>query len=334
MLELQKVLYSTLDTVIPSNIRVALLDFPNHRNVGDSAIWLGELSYLARRGVQVAYRSDLRTFMPEHIGQLSADDPILLHGGGNCGDLWPAHQRFREGVLERFPSRRIIQLPQTVHFGSRKALERAKRSFSSHARFTLLVRDSNSLELALNHFDCETILCPDAALALAPLSRPGLPATDIVWLGRRDHEAARHSEPPVALTEGVERVDWIGRGTASRRDTWARLVLRYATPAALRTGLAGHRALRSLWKEWDRLAERRVKVGVAILGRGRVVITDRLHGHIICAMTGNPHVLLEDRFGKVSSFTRTWNSDAGNVRWTATPAQALEAARELLASPP
>ena len=334
-LELQETLHATLDAVIPGNSRVALLDYPNHENVGDLAIWLGELTYLARRGVSIAYRSDLLTFVPSHLTSLGADDPILLHGGGNVGDLWATHQRFREAVLARFPSRRIIQLPQTIHFRSASALEQAKRSFSSHLRFTLLVRDRDSLDFARTHLDCESILCPDAAFALAPLSRPSLPRTkEVIWLSRRDHEAVEQPEPEGSLPAGVERIDWAGRETASRRDAWLRLVLRYAAPAAIRTGLVSRRGLRALWKEWDRLAERRVDFGVAMLGRGRVVVTDRLHGHIICAMSEIPHVLLDDRHGKISSFVSTWNSDRGGVRWAATATEAIATARELLASAP
>jgi exopolysaccharide biosynthesis predicted pyruvyltransferase EpsI len=46
---------------------------------------------------------------------LGPDDPILLHGGGNFGDVWPGFQRFREQVIRESPNRRIIQLPQTIH---------------------------------------------------------------------------------------------------------------------------------------------------------------------------------------------------------------------------
>ena len=46
--------------------------------------------------------------------------PIFIHGGGNFGDLWAAHQEFRERVLERFPDRQIIQFPQSIHYNSQE----------------------------------------------------------------------------------------------------------------------------------------------------------------------------------------------------------------------
>jgi exopolysaccharide biosynthesis predicted pyruvyltransferase EpsI len=330
--ETQELLYAALDAVIPAGATVALLDYPNHENVGDSAIWLGELRYLARRGASVVYRSDIPTFRASSLSEVHPDGPILLHGGGNVGDLWPQHQRFREAVLAQFPSRQIVQLPQTIHFGAQQDLEQARRSFAAHPNFTLLVRDDESLAFARTHFDCSIALCPDSAFALAPMGLPAAPAVDIVWLGRRDHEAVDQPELSDALTAGIEQVDWAGRETASRRDAYTRVILRRAAPRLLRGGFVRHRGQAALWKEWDRLAETRLRVGVAMLGRGRVVITDRLHGHIICTICGIPHVLLRDSHGKVSNFVRTWTSGLDGVRSAETPAEAIAEARNLLAA--
>ena len=39
------------------------------------------------------------------------EGPIFIHGGGNFGDMWVAHQDFRERVLERFPDRQHHPVP-------------------------------------------------------------------------------------------------------------------------------------------------------------------------------------------------------------------------------
>src|SRR3546814_4150338 len=41
-----------LDAVLPSG-KLALVDFPDHSNVGDSAIWLGEMAYLRKNNRQI-----------------------------------------------------------------------------------------------------------------------------------------------------------------------------------------------------------------------------------------------------------------------------------------
>jgi pyruvyl transferase EpsO len=44
-----------LSELLTSDAPCALVDFPHHANVGDSAIWLGERALLRRIGVPVVY---------------------------------------------------------------------------------------------------------------------------------------------------------------------------------------------------------------------------------------------------------------------------------------
>ncbi len=65
--------------------------------------------------------------------------------------------------------------------------------------------------------------------------------------------------------------------------------------------------------------------------RGRVVVTDRLHGHIFCILMGIPHVILDNSYGKLMSFHQTYTYDAGPaVRVASSLSDALFIARELL----
>jgi pyruvyl transferase EpsO len=54
------------------------------------------------------------------------------------------------------------------------------------------------------------------------------------------------------------------------------------------------------------LAEKRLQRGIRLLSTAEVVVTDRLHGHILCLLLGIPHVLLDTSNGKLSAFHRTW----------------------------
>src|SRR3546814_7617772 len=53
---------------------VALVDYPDHANVGDSAIWLGETTYLRRRGLTPVYVSTIRAHdrSEEHTSELQS----------------------------------------------------------------------------------------------------------------------------------------------------------------------------------------------------------------------------------------------------------------------
>jgi len=319
---LDRELASVLGPLVPAGARCALLDLPTHGNVGDSAIWLGEKAYLRRIGASVVHVCDAAGYARAALRDRLGDGVVLLHGGGNLGDLWPLHQRLREQVIADFPDHRIVQLPQTIRFTQRSNLERAREVFDGHPRLTLLVRDRESLAAARGEFKTPSLLCPDMAHALPALSRP--PAEqEIVWLLRDDVEArdggARRREVP--------SVDW-----RSEEDSWRRRLDRFLTedwswraPARWTRPLVAplHDRVR------DAVVRRRVERGCALLGRGRAVVTDRLHGHLLCLVLGIPHVLLDDGYGKLRSYHETWTRPCRLARWARTVEEASALAADL-----
>jgi hypothetical protein len=169
----------------------ALLDFPDHSNVGDSAIWLGELAaFRALGGGAPGYVATKDAFDAEALRRAVPDGPIFLHGGGNFGDLWPEHQLFRERILAQFPDRAIVQLPQTVHFAAQVARDRAAAAIAAHPRFVLMVRDAASQALAESRFDCAVHPVPDMAFALGAQSGAAAPTVRLLLLLRTDKERA------------------------------------------------------------------------------------------------------------------------------------------------
>ncbi len=319
---LQEAIRSVLERTIPAGGRVAVLDFPTHSNVGDYAIWLGQLAYLRASGRRVAYMCAQRDYSRERLRERVGEGTILIHGGGNLGDLWPSHQDFREQVLRDFPDRDVVQLPQSTHFQGVDRLEDAKRAFSAHSRFTLLVRDANSLAFAERHFDCRVALCPDLAFALGELARVGSPTHDVVCLARTDRESAFTGE--FERLDGVEVVDWVHDPTrhyriarraalaAPRRYRHSRGASRFVAPVARRG--------------FQYLAESQLRLGRQLLSRGEIAVTDRLHGHILCLLMSVPHVAIDNSYGKLRSFYETWTSSSELVRWADQPAEAVRVA--------
>jgi pyruvyl transferase EpsO len=185
----------------------ALLDFPNHSNVGDSAIWLGELAWLRSLGVsRLAYQGEAHLHNPARLARVIADGPIFLHGGGNFGDLWPAHQRFRERIVEAFPDNAVVFLPQTVHFRDRRNLERAAERLNRHRRLTIFVRDRHSLDTLAPMIDAPVVACPDPALFLSLASRRKPPLHDFLLLARTDLEAPDDTR---SLAAAFPTTDWL-----------------------------------------------------------------------------------------------------------------------------
>lgn len=314
LLGLRKRLSDCLASVLGPGRQVALLGFPLHENVGDSLIWLGTRELLLERDATVVYQSDAFDFGERGLRDLQAEGVIVLQGGGNFGDLWPHHQRHREHVLERFPRRRVVQMPQSIHFDSRTNLERCRRVIAAHEDFVLLVRDRKSLAAARRQFDCEVRLCPDAALALSPSDLPAPdspPEVDLLALCRQDRESDGRLEGfletlPAGTT--VRRTDWLD----ATRGWPATLLRTFATLRGVRLG-GPLRPFAS--RRFDEVAAARCRRGVELLHTGRRVATDRLHGHILCLLLGKEHMVADNSYGKIHAFYETWTADSELASW-------------------
>lgn len=283
----------TLDAVLPPG-PPALVDFPDHSNVGDSAIWLGEMAYLRSRGRMPAYLSALADFDDAEAVKAIGEGPILIHGGGNMGTVWPKHEAFRLHLLRTHRGRPIVQLPQSIHYADPTAAAEMASAIAAHGRFTLLVRDARSFDFAQRHFGCPVHLCPDAALMLGRQQRLA-PEVPVFALLRTDHERAAEAEEP--LPPGIAAGDWLDEDPAQKR--YLRLSLKLHR-LVTRDPMA-RRALRQ-----RRLAEWRLRRGLTMLSRGEMVVTDRLHAHILSLLLDIPHVLLDNSYGKVAGFAGQW----------------------------
>lgn len=283
----------------------ALLDVPDYGNVGDSAIWAGEIAWLKKNvGAPAGYVCDCHDPLDEvhpNLGGLT----LLLQGGGNFGDLWPANQDFREAIISAHPQNAIIQFPQSLHFGDPAAVQKTARSMRGARNLRLLVRDHESYDLATTHFDCDVALCPDMAFALGPRQRIGTPDLDVLLLLRTDKESiGLHTE---TWPSGWVQDDWLEDDPdlypAVLRET------RMSALFSLNPARLSRRARRNHY--YNQLAERRLHRGIKQLSRARFIITDRLHVHIVSTLLGLPHCFLDNHYGKISRF-----SAAFSTRWS------------------
>lgn len=67
----------------------ALLDYHGNRNIGDHLIWLGTIFYLSKvRKIRIKYTAGASYFSEKEMEKYTGNNtPILLHGGGNLGDI-------------------------------------------------------------------------------------------------------------------------------------------------------------------------------------------------------------------------------------------------------
>lgn len=311
---------AAIGSVVPRGARVALLDFPEYRNVGDSAIWLGQLAALRAAGATVAYTAGISTYNPDELRRnvSPADGIVLLSGGGNFGDLWPRHGEFRARVIDDLPDYHLVQMPQSIHFVDPRNLELTRALLRRHPHLTILVRDGPSRVLAEQGLEHRAVLCPDAAFALGPIPRPCAPEQAIVWLSRHDREGPARGTP---VPGGPTPVDWVDEPhvRAPLMNRLARLWHRGGGTVPARLGVRLHQGR----------AEFRLRHGCRMLARGRVVATNRLHGQILALLMGVPHFVSDTRQGKVGAFYRTWLAEAMPGVMCGSEAEALRRAVQL-----
>ncbi|AJA10080.1 exopolysaccharide polymerization protein [Sphingopyxis fribergensis] len=311
--ELAQRFVRVLDAVLPAG-PLALVDFPDHSNVGDSAIWLGEMAYLRKRSRLPSYYSAIADFEDGACRAAIGGGAILIHGGGNMGTLWPKHEAFRLHLLRTHRGRPIIQMPQSIHYADPAAAAEMAEAIREHGQFTLLVRDARSLAFAEQHFDCAIHLCPDAALMLGRQQRSAA-TVPVFALLRTDHERAAGEAN--ALPAGVVADDWLEEDAGQKR----RLRLSLKLGRLFNRDPMAQRAARQ-----QRLAEWRFQRGLVMLSAGELVVTDRLHAHILSLLLDIPHVLLDNSYGKVAGFADQWTGDYAGLMRATHRAEAFETA--------
>ncbi|WP_397518147.1 polysaccharide pyruvyl transferase family protein [Rhodococcus pyridinivorans] len=316
-----------LQSVIPSHA-AALLDIPTHMNVGDTMIWEGELSYLAALGIQIKYTSDIARFDKNLLDDLLPTGPILLHGGGNFGDVWPTFQRFREEIVANYPRRTIIQLPQTVRFSDEGGYARANSLFGRHRDFTLLVRDTKSLSDVKTYMpDVNVQYCPDMAFGLNvgeyPSSSSRTAQHDITVLGRTD------PEKKVDLAGiGQFTTDWGLSGAQKLKWTASRI------PGSLfrrtRSSVAQRALYTPLTRGYRTMRKLNLASGIETVQSGRLLVTDRLHAHILAGLLNKPHVVLDNNYGKIYSIYADYSGKFQSSHFARSRSEALMLVRALL----
>lgn len=299
--------------------KVALLDYPEYANVGDSMIWLGQIELLRRLGKKVVYVCAISNYAEREVGAAVASGAaLLISGGGNFGTLWPHHQQFRERVMRTFPDALIIQMPQSICFKDDAALARTRNAIANCRNFHLIVRDYPSLAFARENFPGSIWLSPDSAFFLENL-RAAPAVHDIVYLRRSDKEAATND-----ITEAradIKIADW--------RSEWLHeKLLQRILRNALRFRLLRN-SQRITIALYNALAKIRMQRGVQLIASGKQVITDRLHAHVLSVLLNRPNYILDNSNGKVFAFYEAWTRDLGLSQRANSLLEALRMARTI-----
>jgi pyruvyl transferase EpsO len=288
-----------------------LLDLPYHPNLGDTLIWEGELAFLKQIEKKCLYYTNSFGYQDMNI---SKEVIILLHGGGNFGDVWPYSNDFRKRLISAFPNNRVIMFPQTVFYNSQANLAEDAALYNQYPNVTLCARDKKSYEILHAHMHgCQVLLLPDMAFFADVLERSHpLRWGNSVYVKRNDVELLSESVPAIVPQDAVVS-DWPDVANSYRYrvrrkvDSWTYRLNRYWKTKRFST------ILDIYWKHV--LRPYNVEQAIDFIDRYDHIYTTRLHACILSVMLHKHVVLLDNSYGKNSSFFQTWLSDCEDVEF-------------------
>lgn len=281
---------------------VHYLDIPAYENVGDLLIYLGTLRFLHDNNCDPLLVRPCFGYSPHQ----PKGAVIVLQGGGNLGDIYPAHQRFRERLISTYRHNRIVILPQTIFFRQPLAFDRARKIFNAHPDLHLFVRDKPSLVLAKKLTDKAAML-PDMAHQLYPIRTTGNhPSCGPLRLYRTDQESARNHWAGHGQEDRQSPIDWPDIAPKSK------ILMRklFALPAKVGVPFANDYFM--WW--WEATARVLVNKAIDLFSRHDSVITDRLHAHILASLMNIPSTVIDNSYGKNQHYVRAWTMESPITR--------------------
>lgn len=282
------------------------LDLPYHNNIGDTLIWEGTLAFFKHLSHKCIYRAAVPTFKSSNI---PADrGTILLHGGGNFGDLWPEHQLFRMDIIQKYPKHRIIILPQTFYYSDELLMKKDAEIMAKHPDLHICARDHKSLALLQEHFgENNILLVPDMAFCIPQktVDKYRVKEEDkTLILKRADKE----------LPEGsVEKLQPAGSNVEIR--DWPSLEIDNPPSVKLYALLNNKYSSRGMvdWYAHHFFKNKLLKIGVAFVSQYNEIYTTRLHVAILAVLLHKHCYFLDNSYGKNSTFYDTWFKDLEDI---------------------
>lgn len=270
-----------------------ILGTPEHSNMGDHCIVEEERRFLQHlfpdTHIVEATEEELLWRNFDQLKEIPASMPVFLPGGGNLGTLWPSPENVREEIIKRLPNNPVIIMPQSIWFEESEqgnaALERAKTIYKGE-HILLCCRDRISWNFAQKHFQCRSILVPDMVMWETKKAKKQLERFGALTLLRKDDERK--------ITDEEESV------------------IKFALADRFRSVEVYDTILTDVKVTMCNRGEQ-IERFIHMISTVECVVTDRLHGMILCAISGTPCVVLKNGYHKVEACYE-WLNDLGYIR--------------------
>lgn len=267
---------------------------PVHGNMGDQAIVYATNLYLKNEfkdyKVIEVYRNDVYRYLKSIKKILNKNDIVALIGGGNMGNLWIDEEIDRRFVINKLKNNKIISMPQTISFtDNTEGNQEFRKSINIYNKsndLTLIARENKSYKNMIKSFNCKNIILnPDMVLYLNnKLNNKNIKRKYIMTCLRNDKEGVL----------GKDKENLI----SNLKNKYSNLLI-YDT--VIDRKVTKEKREEELNNMFDKFFG------------ARVVITDRLHGMVFCAITKTPCIVTKSLDHKVTG-TYEWIKDLNYIK--------------------
>ncbi len=255
---------------------VFLIMTPEHDNLGDQALALSETRMLSKLGIDYIELTGEKLDDIRRLGWLKVMNgrTIFFNGGGYLGTLWFYSEQKLRDILKENKRSTICILPNTIYYENddwgKREREKSVHLYGAHKKLFLYAREKISFE-QMRELYKNVKLMPDMVLTMDESQ------------GQRERKGCL-----LCLRGDCEK---------TRTEEEEREVLRQAkTIFADDVGYTDMRAGYTVLPD-DR--ERELSKKFKQFKEAQLVITDRLHGMIFCAITATPCIVLESKSHKI-----------------------------------
>lgn len=268
---------------------------PTHGNLGDQAI-----AYASRKFLENNFKDykvieinmeDTYKYSKAIKSCINKDDLIFLHGGGNMGNHYIREEESRRHIINTFKNNKIISFTQTIYFSNdnegKKELNQTKKVYNSHDDLTIIAREEKSYNMMKSEFTNVNILkSPDIVFYLNnKINISTEKRINIMTCLRKDKETY------ISINK---KEDFLNK----LKDNFEDIII---TDTVVDYSVSQDEREKELVKLWTKFYN------------SKVVITDRLHGMIFCAITKTPCIVTRSLDHKVIESYK-WIKDLNYIR--------------------
>ncbi|HAT4328048.1 TPA: pyruvyl transferase [Clostridium perfringens] len=277
---------------IKNKKKVILTLTPNHGNLGDHAIAYASEVFIKENFSDYEFiELDINEIYEKGKALkniLGEDDIIMILGGGNIGDLYKHEEWTRRFIVNTFKGTKIISLPQTICFSEtnkgKTEFNKTKKIYNKNNNLKLVAREKVSFDIMKKSFGESRVgFYPDMVLSLN--KRNFITKRDGILMCLRSDK------------EGVFKSKFKEELNSRLKEIYSKVEL---SDTVITKNVDRYSRNKELDKIWRKMSS------------AEVVITDRLHGMIFCAITNTPCIVLKTYNHKVIQAYK-WLENQANI---------------------